>query len=287
MKKLLLVCILVSFLNTKGQVYNAGTSLNSYVDIMPDTLLNYVVAPYTHETFSVDLFGSTANDIELIAHGAVSSGGSAAYLSVTTLDPNVSVSFLRLDSVYSPGNMNWNVTKIAKPLNNGDQINHPSAIWESGQLYFTDHSGSGGGNKNVNDWIAASDKFIGLKYQSGTTTQYGWVRLMVTTEDSMYVKDYSASAPFSGIGEMKKNEPFIYPNPVRNSFFLKNADAYINYTSKIKIADAYSKEIKFTYEISKKDLRIDLDPDLPEGCYFLQVTTDNGIQFSKKIVKLE
>src|SRR6476620_2188715 len=95
----------------------------------------------------------------------------------------------RLDSVYAPGSSSWVVTKIAKPLSAGDQVNAGAAMWDNSMLYLTDHSGHNGGNKNVNDWVAG-DKYLALKYQSGATITYGWLRVQCPSEDSCYVKDF-------------------------------------------------------------------------------------------------
>jgi hypothetical protein len=192
MKKLLLPILLGSYFNVNSQVYNAGTNFSMYQDIIPDTLLNYSF-PYSNETYGIKLFGNSSNDIELTAHGAASSGGSDAYIRVTSLNPNVYILFGRLDSVqFMSPPYNWDVTKVAKPLNQNDPINTVGAIWNDSILYLTDHSGHSGGNKNVNDWIGGN-KYLGIKYQNGSIIKYGWIRLQCTTEDSCYVKDFSYS----------------------------------------------------------------------------------------------
>ena len=192
MKKLLLPILLGSYFNVNSQVYNAGTAFSVYNDINPDTLINYSF-PYTNETYGISVFGNSSNDIELTAHGAASSGGSDAYIKVTSLNPNVYVLFGRWDSVqYMSAPYNWNVTKVAKPLNQNDPINTNGAIWKNDTLYLTDHSGHSGGNKNVNDWIGGN-KYLGIKYQNGSIIKYGWIRLQCTAEDSCYVKDFSYS----------------------------------------------------------------------------------------------
>lgn len=201
MKKFLLPILFASYLNANSQVYTAGTMFSVYYDINPDTLLNYTVYPYTNKSFGFNLFGSASDDLEITAEGATSPGGTSAYFSIRSLNQNVYIRFGRLDSVYIPAYNFWDVTKIARPLNAGDQINTPAAIWDTTLLYLTDHSGYGGGNKNVNDWIG-DDKYVGLKYQNGNTVTYGWIRVQCVSKDSCYIKDYSYSSAQNRTGKI-------------------------------------------------------------------------------------
>ena len=284
MKKILLPLLLASCLNVYSQVYNAGTMFPVYYDINPDTLLNYTLVPYTNETYDLDLFAPASNDIELKAFGAASSGGSGAYISATSLNPNVYIRFGRLDSVYVTGSSNWDVTKVAAPLNMGDPINPGNAVWDNGTLYLTDHSGHSGGNKNVNDWIGG-DKYLGLKYQNGSTITYGWIRVRCKTEDSCYVKDFSYSTIAIGIQEIRNAEVLVYPNPANSVFFLKGISINVFDISRLKVQDMYGKEVAFTSEMKGDEIKINLDHNLSVGCYLLQYFS-NDYTISKKLIKL-
>ncbi|MCW3071975.1 MAG: hypothetical protein JWO44_1865 [Bacteroidetes bacterium] len=282
MKKYLLTTALIGLcLSASSQ--NAGTVFPVYVDISPDTLINYTLVPYSNETYGINLFGDASDDIEIKANGAVSSGGTAGYINVRPLNPDVLIRFGRLDSVYVPAYSLWYVTKVAKPLNAGDPIDPPGAMWDTMQ-YITDHSGYGGGNKNVNDWIGG-DKYIGLKYQNGSTTAYGWIRVQCPVEDSCYVKDYSAMPSTVSINEQSMYNVLIYPNPVNTGFYLKNISTNTFDRSKLKLTDMYGKELKFKTEVMIGEIRIDLDETLPEGCYMLEYISKDCI-FSKKIIKV-
>jgi hypothetical protein len=284
MKKLILLLLLmISCLHLKSQVVTAGTLLPMYVDISPDSLLNYTVTPYTNETFSVNIFGDASPDLEFTAHGAVSSGGGDAYIRVVSLNPDVYIRFGRLDSVYAPGSSSWNVTKVALPLNNGEQVNAPSAIWDNTMLYFTDHSGHDGGNKNVNDWIG-TDKFLGLKYQNGASASYGWFRVQCVSEDSCYLKDYSAAGAV-GITERSKLAAGIYPNPVNTCFYLRNIDPNTFDIKGLKLKDLFGREVQISTEMMNETLRVSLDVSLPAGCYILEYVTEK-LSFSHKVIKL-
>jgi hypothetical protein len=285
MKNLLLPILLLASFCVKSQVYNAGSMLSVYHDINPDTILNYVVYPYTNETYALDLFDDPATDLEFTARGSISSGGSAAYINVSSLNPKLYIQFGRWDSVYAPGSSGWDVTKVAAPLLIGSPVNHASAIWDNTTLYLTDHSGHSGANKDVNDWIGG-EKYIGLKHEDGSSVNYGWIRIKCITEDSCYVLDHSQSQTSSGLSEIKKDEAKLYPNPVQNTFYVKDINKYAFDVSSLKLADVYGSLVQFTYEIKDNTLKIDLDPNLSEGFYFLQYFSDKHV-FSKKLIKLQ
>jgi hypothetical protein len=268
MKKLLLPVLLTCCLNVNSQTYNAGTIFSKYYDINPDTLLSYVVYPYTHKTYGLDLFDDTAVDFLLTADGSVSPGGTSAAITLISQNRNLFFRLGRLDSVFVPAYSYWDVTKVALPLAAGDQINAPGAAWDTTLLYLTDHTGWGGGVKNVNDWIG-SDKYIGLKYQSSSATTYGWIRVQCKTQDSCYIKDYSFDASPLSIQQTENPSPIIFPNPIENVFYIENLSLESLDISKSKITDIYGQGIKFTYEIKGNAVKINLDNNTPAGCYFL------------------
>jgi hypothetical protein len=284
MKKILLFTALLSFyFCLKSQIHYAGTMFSGYYDVIPDTLLNYQITPYTDETFGVDLFDDPSKDIEFTARGAVSSGGSAAFIRAASLNPNVYILFGRWDSVYVPANSNWDVTKVAKPLNPGDPINPAGAVWFQDSLYMTDHSGHGGGNKNVNDWIGG-DKYLGVKYQNGPEIDYGWVRVQCKKEDSCYIKDLSYSPVGAGIRQLNSNQASIYPNPVQNTFYLKNIDVTKFGVSRLKMTDMCGKELNYVCEINGNSIKVELDKNTMAGCYLLHYSSNEN-QFIKKLIK--
>jgi hypothetical protein len=284
MKKFLLAILLsVLFSDSFCQV-TAGFFYSDYYDINPDTLLHYVVTPYTNQTFDINMFGDANSDMEFTAHGAISSGGSDAYIKVTCLNPEISVSMERLDSVFVPGESNWNITKVAKTLGSGDTIDALDAVWENNDLYLTDHSGHSGGNKNVNDWVGG-EKFLGVKYMDINGISYGWIRVKCPNEDSCYVKDYSFTPLISGINKRGKNDLAIYPNPMTGSFYLKNISISNLETKNLRLRDIYGNDVQFSFEVNSNNLRIGTDPTLPAGFYFLEYVSGER-SFSEKVIKM-
>lgn len=286
MKRLLLTHLFAGiFLSAHSQVYTTGFPFTGYHDIEPDTLLNYTVAPYTNETFSINLFSDSLNDIEFTARGAISSGGSDAYINVASLNPNVYMSWKRLDSVYVPGSSSWNITKIAKPHGTGDTINSLDVLWDNTTLYLTDHSGHSGGVKNVNDWIGG-EKFLALKYQEGANLAYGWVRLECPDQDSCYVKNFSFTPLIAGIKEIEKENAVIYPNPIiNNTFYLRNINMNAFDISELKLTDMFSREIKFTCEVQDNIIKINTD-EISEGVYLLHYFSKNSF-FATTLIKIK
>jgi hypothetical protein len=279
MKKLLLSTLLTFSLYSQCQVFTAGTHYSNYYDIVPDTLLNYVNYPFTNETYSLTIFGSSNPELAFTARGSVSSGGSQAFIRLTTLHQYVYIRFGRWDSVYVPGSQSWNVTKIAKPLTAGDTINASGAIWEQGDLYLTDHTGSQGGNKNVNDFVGG-DKYIGLKFidiDNYNAINYGWIWVKCIGEDSCYVKEYSRSASVTGLNATgKENDLQIFPNPIQEYFYLQNVD----YTG-IRITDILGVDVPFTIRNYSDKTQILVKSDLPAGYYFLQVKIEDKVVVKK------
>ncbi|MFY9310296.1 MAG: T9SS type A sorting domain-containing protein [Bacteroidia bacterium] len=283
MKKLILFSSLISpCFSALGQDNNAGTMLSIYQDINPDTLLNYTVAPYTNETYGLSFYTDLVNNLEFTARGAVSSGGSSAYVSVHSLDPHLFLGFGRLDSVYVPATSSWNVTKIAKPFSLGEALDNTSVVWDTTQLYLTDHSGSGGGNKDVNDWVGA-DKYIGLKYMDLNDTTYGWIRVECVSEDSCYIKDFSYSALSLGITNITKHKTVLYPNPSSQLYYLTNTNSGTFDTKGIKITDINGSEIKFTSEILENGVLLNLEGSAA-GVYTLRYNSGKT-QMIHQIIK--
>lgn len=283
MKKILLFITLLSFyLCLKSQTHNAGTMFSGYYDVIPDTLLNYQLTTYTNEAFGVDLFDDPSKDIEFTARGADSLGDKTAFIRAISVNPRVYILFGRWDSVYMPVNSQWNVTKVAKPLNFDDPINAPGSSWFQDSLYMTDHSSYGGGNKNVNDWIGG-DKYLGVKYHNGPEITYGWIRVECKKEDSCYVKDLSHSPVGSGVRQLISNQASIYPNPVQNTFYLKNIDIAKFVATQLKLTDMCGKEIKCVCDINGNSIKVELDKNIMDGCYLLHYSSNEN-QFTKKLI---
>jgi hypothetical protein len=287
MKTFILSIASLIFVNAHSQVFVAGTHYSNYSDVNPDTLLNYVTYPFTNETYTMNVFGN-GPEYQLTARGSVSSGGSQSFIRIETLYQDAYVRFGRWDSVWTPGDQNYNVTKIAKPLNAGDTINSINAVWMQGDLYLTDHSGHGGGNKNVNDFVGGI-RFIGLKFidtDHYNATSYGWIRVKCISQDSCYITEFSRGASATGLSSVPALQTFnVYPNPSSSIFNVVTANGGLETPASMKILNLYGSEVSFVARPTKDGIQVILDDEVPSGYYFLQFK-EHGITTLRKISKL-
>jgi hypothetical protein len=292
MKKTVLMLLLANCAFIKGQNYYAGTNYSNHHDVFPDSLMNYVAYPFTNETYSLDVFGSSAPDVYFTARGSVSSGGSQAYISIKSMQPDVYIRFGRWDSVWVPGSSSWRVSKVAKPLSSGDVINAPGAIWDNGELFLTNNSGSQGGNVSINDFVGG-DKYIGLKYVEkdynyNDVNHYGWIWVRCTTEDSCYVKEYSSTFKvIAGLMKESREKIGLYPNPSGNKFYLSNTGTLPFEKESLKVLDLLGKEVACLVNTAGDDLQVVLPSDTPRGCYFVQFSADGQLQTRKLMKTIE
>ncbi|MDF2449677.1 MAG: Secretion system C-terminal sorting domain [Bacteroidota bacterium] len=283
MKKTLLLIFASLYFPVLAQTFNAGTLFEVYNDIDPDTMLNYVVTPYTDETYGINLFDDGAPDILFTARGSVSSSGSAAYIKVQSLNPNLYLLFGRSDSVLVPATLAWDITKVAKPLLVTEPIDEPTAVWDNGTLFLTDHSGHSGANKNVNDFVGL-EKFIGIKYENGSNFSYGWIRVKCPDEDSCLIKDLSYSQVIIGVEENNEQTVQVFPNPSNGNFYIHNADLTSFDANKLSLTNMYGQRVGFSYELKGKDLKIVTEDNLSQGFYLLKYNSKTG-SFSGKLLK--
>jgi hypothetical protein len=287
MKKLLLCIAILCCKGISAQLYTAGTHYSNYHDIVPDSLLKYSVTPYSEQSYSLNIFGNAGYELKFQTRGAVSSGGSASYIFITSLNPNIYIRFGRYDSVWVPGESRYNITRVAKPLMNGDVINAQDAVWMRDTLYLTDHSGHGGGNKNVNDFVGG-DKFLGVKYvkkdyNNGDSELYGWIWMRCIAEDSCYVKEYSRMGPTTGLVKFGEAVLHMYPNPVSGSFYISGMPFREFSADGLSIYDLLGNRVGFRYNRQGDRTEIIMDQN-PAGLYFLTYEY-NGASYSGKLVK--
>ncbi|MDP2386927.1 MAG: hypothetical protein Q8M29_11185 [Bacteroidota bacterium] len=179
MKKVLLSLSLAQllFFTIKGQSRYAiaGVPGQVYVDIVPDTLINYNLSYHVllTESYFFDINNDAQNDIEINATSINALGGGNNYIEVRPLNQSTYIRFGRFDSVYSAYNGYWWVLKVAKPLLPGDTINSLFSVWNNTTLSITDNSTMTGAGHSIYDWLSTNDKYIGINYASGSFNIYG------------------------------------------------------------------------------------------------------------------
>jgi hypothetical protein len=252
MKAELIFIFLISIsLFINAQVYQAGYTLSSYMDIIPDTVINFKGGTasngVSNESYSIDISGDFQNDFEINAYSANGLGGGSDMIRIKSLNVYSYISFGRSDSVYQtwPSGFWW-VTDIAKPLDYGDTINSVISKWNKTYLYITDHSYQTGAYKKVNDWIGITDNYIGIKYMNASDTIYGWIRINCPYAGygggACIVKDYSYSKSFTGIRDFEMDKFIVFPNPFNAEIYLENSEQ-----DNIQLFDCLSRELRVKY----------------------------------------
>ena len=280
--KLILIAfsLLISF-NLQSQIYLAGNHLGEYVDIIPDTLMNYTCPTGigSTEDYYFDVNGDSQNDFKLNATCDPWVSDKYRYIYIASLNPDSYIRFGRYDSVYHSYNDYWWVTKVALPLQYEDTINSVYSKWDSTYLYLTDNSFTTGTFKTVTDWISTNDEYIGIKYQNTTDTIYGWIRVHCPSLDSCYIKDYSIVSLIQNTLDFESGNFNIYPNPATDKIYIVRTN---NNTMAVSLFDMIGKQVREEIKSKTQSTKIDVS-NLQKGVYILKITINNN-SLNKKII---
>jgi hypothetical protein len=288
--KLFLIISLLLFLSfsSKAQVYKAGDVFTGYVDITPDTLINYVFPPYSSsESYYFNINNDSIDDFVINARAINANGQGNDYIIVKSLNPNLYIRAGRIDSLLTYDSLYWVVSKVAKPLMYGDTIDAFDSKWDSTFLFLTENSfryGLSGYRTNILDWATGTDLFIGVKYQTTMDTIYGWVRVNIPFANNFvkncYVKDYSTTGFVDAINEINLGpmEVALYPNPVNNTLNVLPSN-FKTYNSEIEIVNTLGQTV--LKQVYSKSIDVSM---LSKGLYTLKVISqDKEIYYSKFI----
>ena len=279
MKKILFIFFILPTL-INAQIYKAGTQFSNYIDIIPDTLINYS-CPYSPlESYNIDVNADSQNDFEISAKCIDALGGGGKRINITPLNAHSYTRFGRYDSIYDNYVLYWRVTKVAKPLYSGDTINSATAKWDSLGLSLTNNSWGLGGSINIYDWVSTNDLYIGIKYQDVSSVIYGWLRVNLPGNNKCFLKDYSFSvcSLCVGIREYNLRNIKIYPNPSSTSLHIESDQFFEN--SEIEIINSLGQLIlKLPYANS-----IDV-AQLSTGFYSLKIVSQNKETYNYKFIK--
>jgi len=144
------------------------------------------VGPH-NQTFSLDLDGGGTHDF-FIRHA-----GSTNYNGILDILPE------------NGGNAILGAANGGKyfpfALNNGDSINSSNAYWNSNYQYQTLNRFRCMYGSGDSYWCDVTDRFLGLRFDIGGNTHYGWARLDVDLSTlNWMIKDYAyESTPGAGI----------------------------------------------------------------------------------------
>lgn len=261
--------------NLNAQIFKAGDIFSGYVDLNPDTLINFNYS--SNEVYNFDINNDLVNDYIIKAYSLNFLGGGTNYISIEPTNSNSFVSFGRKDSIYHNYYHYWMYSEMALPLAIGDSINARSANWQSKILYLTNSSGSAGTYSNPTDWIGSNDHYIGLKYQTVTDTLYSWIRVNCPAANKCYIKDYSSTGFINSINKISPYKQTIvaFPNPSLNIINFRNTNHEFD-NSEIEIINIYG-EVIFKQPYSNS---INIS-SISAGLYTLKIyTSKNEIYYS-------
>jgi len=108
-------------------------------------------------------------------------------------------------------------------------------------------------------------------------TEYKWDDLLldwIVDEKAFYYRSVITQTP-----EMETNDVLVYPNPVKNTLFIKNQSS--NNISCTIVSISGQKLMQFY--IKGSDARISME-NLPKGVYFLRINSESGT-ITKKLIK--
>ena len=278
-KPIFIVLLLTISVNAQSQIYKTGDIFSTYIDINPDTLLNYHCSsgPSSIVDYYFNLNGDSQYDLKITAYCEIGLASQYRNISISVLNPDFYIRFGRYDSVYNNYQSGWWVTEVAKPLQYGDTINSMFSIWSNSYLYLTDLSQETGNSKSIVDWVSIIDEYIGIKYQNATDTIYGWIRVNCSSTDSLYIKDYSFGALIPNVQSFESVNFNIYPNPAPDNLNIETNTAK---KIKLEIINILGEPIYTSFINNKITIKT---TNWQSGIYFIKLYTDKETVVKKFI----
>ncbi len=211
-------------LAAQAQTFMAGDPLNVYVDVEPDTVLNYSPCPpdggglpLVTESYFLDMDGDSQNDFELKAFCDFITIPGTQYVAVRPLNPGSFARWVWSDSIYVAQYEDWVKRRMAEMLSNGEIINSSGAPWVNETVHLTYYTNDPYYTLTANNWVTGSDHFIALRHGSGNTFRYGWVRATCSSPSVCTVRDYAFSQEIveddTGLGNLQASVVAIRHDP--------------------------------------------------------------------------
>jgi photosystem II stability/assembly factor-like uncharacterized protein len=248
--------------STAGTTTFTVTS-NSTWSAVPDSSWCIVTPSGTGDgTLNVD-YAENPGVNQRICHITVAVAGlSAQVVTVTQAGsaPTLFVMPQNQDVTYMAGTTTFSVTS------NTDWTAQSGSPWVT-----VTASGSGSGTLEA-DYL--QNPSTSPRVDSITITVSGLSPLTVTVSQD--------GAPI-GIGNISMNGIFIYPNPAAGAFYIV-PNGYMNQEMRVQIVDITGRGILSRKCRGEKEYRFDVSA-LPEGCYFIRITTDSLVQAERLIIR--
>ncbi len=257
-----------------------------YTDIRDTTLIN------NGDFFDIDLNNDGINDIEISLNKFSSFGSySSYYYQFKTY--SVEADGLNSANVNAVFNSNYTIYEAAA-LSRSSSINSSLNTWNNyayvGGSFSSVYSGpsySSSSSAVFGQFAGNGDKYLGVRFNIGTSVHYGWVRLDMATNFDITIKDFAfdttANAPILAgdtgisVGLTEINEGQLEMYSQNNSLVFPNG---LVETSEIRIYDLKGQLIERSRALPSQG-QIQLRKQY-QGIYIVEVNQGKSV-FRKKL----
>lgn len=261
---------------TAGAVALGGTADAQivHVDINPDVVVHDTVY------YDLDLNGDGINELHFNVEGYGTSYGPVRLVEVSVTGNNNNAVLGSLLYGYYPA-------PFAK--NSGDSISSTGTIWNNGSVNGgLQYLGVVTPYGNYGNWIGATDKYLGVRFQIGSNTHYGWVRLSVTAGgDSIIIKEYAyqmlpgvglTAGQLVGINDAGEVDPIVIfatgtTVVMQNTGYDKGGKVRVYNTSGQTVYESALTEDYMNISLAGEST----------GIYFVEVARGNGTRVVRKV----
>lgn len=252
----------------------------SYTDVNPDQVVDLNNSP-----FLLDMDGDMVDDLQFTVS---TFAGSYTTYGFTV---NYSGTYAGATAATGGGIAGSATYMAASAFSGGENIDGNLTMNSFGNLGLAGSYSIVGlpysGTFTNGNFIGQADKYLGVSFQSGGNTHYGWVRLDVSAgADSITIKDYAYNTVASdsiAAGQMVGLENVVVDDKVTFKTMLD--EAYVNVTpdligGQIVLIDMSGRELSST-PIEEVNTKV-VYGDVNAGIYMLVARFESG-QVSKKI----
>lgn len=260
-----------------------------YTDVNPDVVISVANG---NSPYLIDMDGDTNDDLGIVVDSF--SGSFTTYISgYGTYNIGYSGSYAAVAGQPSLGAA-MDSSSNAAVLSSGSTINSTNSFTSSGLMgivgssFFTAIPISSSWSDGP--WLGQNDKFMGVAFDIGGNTHYGWVRLSVAADaSSVTIHDYAYNAAPGGsiqAGQVAGLEGVLTADKVNFKTLLNYTE--VNVTpdlvgSTIVMVDMMGNEIS-SKEITEVNTTIEYG-DITSGIYMITVNTESDSVSKKVYVK--
>lgn len=251
-----------------------------YTDVVPDVTVNTTLSGV-----NIDLDNGGFVDF-MIAEQTGVTGSGYAYNEVLSVVPQNGINAIAQNGTVTLG--------TAFPLNAALNLSDPidaSLTWATDTVQFAARVYPASPGYNIGNWVGATDKYFGFRFNLAGATHYGWARFDVATDGASFtIKDYAYDAtpntmipaggmPLpTGINELLAQNTMIYGFDKSINVKLMNN---LSIDGIITVTDILGQEIA-KVNVTNEITTIAMDHAKP-GVYFARIAKADGSTYTKKL----